>query len=88
MLAMLSNNTCALTCLTGFGFNSVVPAVCIVCQANCSSCYDSATNCTDCYIGFYLYGNGSNISCINPCPTHFYPNSTGIFKINLGIPHC
>jgi hypothetical protein len=81
MLAMLSNNTCALACLTGFGFNSAMPDVCIVCQANCSSCYDSPTNCTNCYSGYYLYDDGSTVSCINPCPSHYYANFTGNFYI-------
>jgi hypothetical protein len=84
---MLSNFTYALTCLAGFGFNSLVPGVCVICQANCSSCYNLATNCTDCYPGYFLYDDNITVSCTSPCPPHHYIDSTGNFYIlNLGKP--
>ncbi len=79
MAAMLSGTTCNLTCLTGYGVDSLNLDTCIQCQTNCSSCVDSSTNCTNCYTGYYLYNDGSTISCINPCPTHYFINITGNF---------
>jgi proprotein convertase subtilisin/kexin type 5 len=72
----LSNKTCALTCLAGFGNDTNVPDTCIQCATNCSSCLDISTNCTVCYSGFYLLPNVNGTGCIGTCPSRYYPNNT------------
>lgn len=79
-LAKLSGNTCNITCAIGYGNDSSVLDTCIKCQDNCTSCLDFNTTCISCYPGYFLYDDNVTVSCINPCPSHYYAtwiNSTG-----------
>jgi proprotein convertase subtilisin/kexin type 5 len=86
--AMLSGTTCALTCMTYYGFNSSDPNVCIHCATNCTSCYDSALNCTKCISNHYLYFDGQNTTCINPCPSHTYVSGTTCTTCDANCSNC
>ncbi len=78
--ALLSGTTCALTCISGYGNDTLGDnSICIKCAANCSSCLNYNTSCTKCNGGYYLYNDGitlNTIACLLDCPAHYFKNST------------
>jgi hypothetical protein len=68
------NKTCTSQCPIGT-YSYIV--FCQLCDPICSSCYQSAKNCTSCSNGLYLSGN----TCVTSCPTQYKPsaNKTCVF---------
>lgn len=64
----IDNITCTGACPNGT-YSSVV--YCKPCDSVCSTCTLSASNCTNCSNGLYLFSGG----CVTKCPTNFKPNS-------------
>lgn len=56
------NKTCTATCPAG-SYSSVV--YCKLCDAKCSTCVDSASKCTNCTNGKYIF----NFTCVDQCPS-------------------
>jgi hypothetical protein len=79
---MLSGMTCALTCLSGYGNNTLGDiSVCIKCAANCTACLNYNTKCTTCNATYYLFDDGvtlNTIRCLLDCPAHYIKNSTAV----------
>jgi len=79
---MLSNTTCATSCLTGYGATSD-PSLCVLCSSYCSACFEVADNCTTCKSASpwtsYLFYNSSLFyyQCVNPCPLGYYSYVNG-----------
>lgn len=77
---MLSNTTCATSCLTGYGLTPD-PGVCVLCNSDCLVCYGVGDNCTVCKttnVRGYLYDNTTlgYTTCVDPCPDGYWANST------------
>lgn len=78
---MLSGTTCATACLPGYG-PKFDPAVCVLCDNQCTSCFDLATNCSACKTNgsneAWLYFNSTldYSECVSPCPTGNFANDT------------
>jgi proprotein convertase subtilisin/kexin type 5 len=85
--SMLSNTTCDLACLTGYGVNSSNLLVCIQCDTNCSVCLNHPKNCTVCIAGNYLYYNGLDTLCVSICPNGTY-SSSGVTNCIVCDPKC
>ena len=89
---MLSNTTCATTCLTGYGY-TFDPSLCVLCDKNCTTCFGVADNCTVCKSGSpytsYLYFNSTQgySQCLNPCPPSYFANTTAR-TCDLCDPNC
>lgn len=75
--AKLSGTKCAKTCQSGYGNDTQILDVCIKCISFCDKCFDKPDNCSKCVSNYYLYNNGTNLSCVSNCPSHFFQNSTG-----------
>ena len=61
-----NNRTCTASCPVGT-YASVI--FCKLCNDVCSSCFGTASNCTNCSNGLYLHQN----TCLNACPSSFKP---------------
>lgn len=61
------NSTCTDVCPNAT-YASIV--FCLACSPTCGNCSQTATNCTSCPSGSYLYGN----ICVTSCPTLTKPN--------------
>lgn len=78
---MLSNTTCATSCLTGYG-NTSDPGVCVLCDILCIVCYEVGDNCSSCNqtspSRAYLFDNTTvgYTQCVNPCPDGYFANTT------------
>lgn len=78
----LSNTTCSLTCLSGYG-QQTVPNFCIKCDVKCTSCFDDPLNCSACVKSgpnqAYVYTADPLVAyseCVNPCPAGTFANKT------------
>lgn len=65
----LLNYRCVGTCPDGY---YQLNSQCLSCNVNCSSC-TSASVCTRCVFGLYLYSG----NCVSTCPTNFPVTTTG-----------
>jgi hypothetical protein len=74
---VLSGNSCATTCDTGYFIPSTDPTtqVCKNCDVSCLKCTLNSTNClvNQCNIGYIYFS--INSTCLNPCPNGYYNNS-------------
>lgn len=77
---MLNNNTCAASCLTGYGPTDV-PTVCVYCERHCKVCYLLANNCSSCQTSGAMRSFLHTVDptypiCVAPCPAPYFANST------------
>ena len=80
---MLSNFTCAATCISGFGYTND-PSTCVWCNLKCSTsaCFGPFDNCTSCkssgtWASFlYVNSTAGYLTCESTCPTGYFGNST------------
>lgn len=73
----LSGTTCNETCLTGYGYQST-PNFCILCDLNCTICYELPVNCSACttYGTYESFLYSITNQCLAICPPGYFANVT------------
>ena len=68
---------------------AAVPNYCILCDLYCRTCFDSATNCSECTRSgnYTAYLFASNFTCLVTCPANYFANKVNQ-TCDLCDPNC